>query len=57
MKNTKSILQQIIETPDNKLRDDDHLERPDVTKSEAKDAFKELKGLLEKRSKKNKPFS
>jgi hypothetical protein len=38
----KSILNRVINTPDDELRDDDHLERPDLTDEEADQGFKEL---------------
>ena len=38
----KSILQKVIDTPDNQMKDDDHLHKPDLTKEEAAQGFKEL---------------
>jgi hypothetical protein len=39
---TKSILQKIIDTPDDQLRDDDHLHRPGLSVEDARQGFKEL---------------
>jgi hypothetical protein len=38
----ESVLNQVINTPDDELRDDDHLERKDLTDEEATQGFKEL---------------
>lgn len=43
-----SILDKIINTPDELMRDDDHLDRPELTEEEATEAFAELAEKLKK---------
>lgn len=38
----KDILGQVINTPDDKMRDDDHLERPELSKKDAAIGFRQL---------------
>jgi len=38
----KSILKKIRETPDDEIRDDDHLDRKDISREEFKEGLKEI---------------
>ncbi len=42
MAERKSILERVMETPDDQMRDDDHLERKGLTDEQAAQGFAEL---------------